>query len=230
MQSSLTTVFRKLTIYQFLNAVYDGDLTVVGYSLKARCSMQWSNPCTHVSDGAPSNFPVVTSHHFTRHANQWMMHVQASYCYRNHPPMSIPTHTQLLYVACMFCILQQLLCVLYIPILPPNCSMYVCMFCILQQLLYVCVYVLYTPPTALCVCVYVLYTPTTSLCMCVCFDTTPNCSMYVCMFCILQYYLPTALCMCVCVLYTVHGTKTWLPIVIMGITSALCDHSVNCNI
>ena len=184
-----------------------------------------------MSDGAPSNFPVVTSHHFTRHANQWMMHVQTSYCYRNHPPMSIPTHTQLLYVACMFCILQQLLYVFCIfQYYPPtalcmcvcfvysnNCSMYVCMFCIL----------LYYPPTALCVCVYVLYTPTTALCMCVCFDTTPNCSMYVCMFCILQYYLPTALCMCVCVLYTVHGTKTWLPI---GITSALCDHSVNCNI
>ena len=121
MQSGLTTVFRKLTIYQFLNAVYDGDLTVVGYSLKARCSMQWSNPCTHVSDGAPSNFPVVTSHHFTRHANQWMMHVQASYCYRNHPPMSILTHTQLLYV-CVY-----VLYVLYAPILPPNCSVYVCM-------------------------------------------------------------------------------------------------------
>ena len=169
MQSGLTTVFRKVTIYQFLNAVYDGDLTVVGYSLKARCSMQWSNPCTHVSDGAPSNFPVVTSHHFTRHANQWMMHVQASYCYRNHPPMSIPTHTQLLYVACMFCILQYYpptaLCMCVCFVYSNNCSIYVCMFCIFQ----------YYPPTA--------------LCMCVCFVYSNNCSMYVCMFCILQQLL-----------------------------------------
>ena len=177
MQSGLTTVFRKLTMYQFLNAVYDGDLTVVGYSLKARCSMQWSNPCTHVSDGAPSNFPVVTSHHFTRHANQWMMHVQASYCYRNHPPMSIPTHTQLLYVACMFCILQQLLYV----------------FCIFQyypQLLYVCV--------------YLLYTPTTALCMCVCFDTTPQ-LLYVCVYVLYTPILPPNCSVYVC-MHTIYST------------------------
>ena len=35
-----------------LDAVYDDDLTVVGagwsvISLKTKCSMQWSNPCTH---------------------------------------------------------------------------------------------------------------------------------------------------------------------------------------
>ena len=149
-----------------------------------------SNPCTHVSDGAPSNFPVVTSHHFTRHANQWMMHVQASYCYRNHPPMSIPTHTQLLYVVCMFCIFQYYpptaLCMCVCFVHSNNCSMYVCMFCILQ----------YYPPTALCMCVCfvycsmyvynVLYTPilppNCSMCMCVCFVYSNNCSMYVCMF------------------------------------------------
>ena len=185
MQSGLTTVFRKLTIYQFLNAVYDGDLTVVGYSLKARCSMQWSNPCTHVSDGAPSNFPVVTSHHFTRHANQWMMHVQARLLLSK-PSTDVYTYTHT--TALCMCV-----CFVYSNTTP--------------QLLYVCVYVLYTPttalcmcimfcilvyypPTALCVCVYVLYTPTTALCMCVCFvySNTTSQLLCVCVYaCYIQY-------------------------------------------
>ena len=50
--SALIRLRKKSWVSTGLDAVYDDDLTVVGagwsvISLKTKCSMQWSNPCTH---------------------------------------------------------------------------------------------------------------------------------------------------------------------------------------